>query len=58
MFMHFQLEMVTRETVVIRLFGELDHHAVEQIRAKISAYHFSGHCDNNYLEFRRVVLYG
>ncbi len=34
MFMHYQLEMVTRETVVIRLFGELDHHAVEQIRAK------------------------
>ncbi|ACA39308.1 anti-sigma F factor antagonist [Lysinibacillus sphaericus CBAM5] len=42
MFMHFQLEMVTRETVVIRLFGELDHHAVEQIRAKISAAIFQG----------------
>ncbi len=40
--MHFQLEMVTRETVVIRLFGELDHHAVEQIRAKISAAIFQG----------------
>lgn len=42
MFMHYQLEMVTRETVVIRLFGELDHHAVEQIRAKISAAIFQG----------------
>lgn len=42
MFMHFQLEMVTRETVVIRLFGELDHHAVEQIRAKISTAIFQG----------------
>lgn len=41
-FMHFQLEMVTRETVVIRLFGELDHHAVEQIRAKISTAIFQG----------------
>jgi len=40
--MHYQLEMVTRETVVIRLFGELDHHAVEQIRAKISAAIFQG----------------
>ncbi|MCL1698119.1 MULTISPECIES: anti-sigma F factor antagonist [Lysinibacillus] len=40
--MHFQLEMVTRETVVIRLFGELDHHAVEQIRAKISTAIFQG----------------
>jgi len=42
MFMHYQLEMVTRETVVIRLFGELDHHAVEQIRAKISTAIFQG----------------
>jgi len=42
MFMHYQLEIVTRETVVIRLFGELDHHAVEQIRAKISAAIFQG----------------
>lgn len=42
MFMHFQLEMVTRETVAIRLFGELDHHAVEQIRAKISTAIFQG----------------
>ncbi|GLC87214.1 anti-sigma F factor antagonist [Lysinibacillus piscis] len=40
--MQFQLEMVTRETIVIRLYGELDHHAVEQIREKISTAIFQG----------------
>lgn len=36
MFMQFQIEMVSMETVVVRLYGELDHHAVEKIRSKIS----------------------
>ena len=40
--MQFQMEMVSRDTVVVRLYGELDHHAVEQIRSKISAAIFQG----------------
>ena len=34
--MQFQIEMVSMDTVVVRLYGELDHHAVEKIRSKIS----------------------
>jgi len=54
MFMHFQLEMVTKETVVIRLFGELDHHAVEQIRAKISTAIFQGAVTTIIWNFERL----
>ncbi|MEG0259346.1 MAG: anti-sigma F factor antagonist [Lysinibacillus sp.] len=40
--MHFQMEMVTNDTVVVRLYGELDHHATEKIRSAISKGIFQG----------------